>query len=1206
MAKRTLKSQYAAKDAALSIKRHLLSGDTDLAEIYYDIVPQVEAAPSNDTESTPPPPYSAELQAPLSETPRSVPTRSGLSSQRKPDAPVSALEIIMAIVAQKLKKSTEEISTSSTIKSLVSGMSCSSSIPMRTNSTGRSTLENEIIGDLVNEFGTVPDRSEEVVIEDLSKTLQSSFGGRLGKQTSRMIEQVASSKLPGGFSANTVRKYLEIRWGFGDGRQESCLLAATVAPPSSRLPSEQAAHEFFDDIARKHAAKAGLPLDESQNSGINESSETIDPQALRSLKEDQNTLSQKKLELYAAHLQIDLQAGLKDYVVAQNTIRELEDQLDLWSNEHGEVYASGIRPIVDLRKVRLYDSWWNWALNDVLSLFHELRTGVATAMDFEFESRLFRIINRRTPKLVEVLEYMVKVCRKENEDTSASVLESLLVDCKATFGKEPQFRNFATSVAPQTNIDQEGNISVVEVSRPKSDGRFLCQIKLMRASGWEIDRECTETYLQCLQDCMKPGISFHDRAVLLTGAGAGSIGAEILRGLLSGGAKVVVTTSSFCLETTKFYQNIYVTHGAPGSQLVVVPFNQGSQQDIESLLSYIYDTSKDGLGWDLDAVLPFAAISEKGKEIDTVDSKSQLAHRIMMTNTVQLIGAIKRFKKTYGCDTRPAQVVLPLSPNHGTFGGDGFYAESKLALESLFYKWKSESWSNYLSVCGVSIGWTRGTGLMNGNDLVAEEIEKLGVRTFSQREMATNILALMAYPMVDICQAEPLYADLNGGLENVPDLPEVLTRVRKSINRTAEIRRGLAEEMFSSNSSVSEIASCFEEVKARPNIQLGFPDLPKYAELQSLSNLRGMVDLERVVVISGFSELGPYGNSRTRWEMEAHGDFSLEGCVELAWIMGLIKYTSQETVNGQPYVGWLDAKTNEPVEEWDIKHKYEKHILDHTGIRLIDQTLWDGYNPHKKQMFQEVVIEEPLKPFEASKETAEAFKREHGANVEISEILGSSGTTFTVRIKEGATLMIPKALNFGNDVTGQIPSGWDPRTYGITDDIIASVDRITLFVLVCTVEALLSAGISDPYEIYQYIHTSQVGNCIGTGAGGIISLEKIHRGRSFEKPASQDILQETFNNTVAAWVNMLLLSSNGPIRTPVGACATAIESMDNAYDLITSGKAKLCLVGGVDDLQENVRNFSFSSDPQLIMIDIIRVREHASYKRRWIRTRSRS
>ena len=1045
----------------------------------------------------------------------------------------------------------------------------------------------------------MPDRSEEVAIQDLGKTIQAIFGGRLGKQTSRMVEQLLASKMPGGFSVNVARKYLESRWGFGEGRQDSCLLAAVVAAPSTRLPTEQEAQQFFDDIVKKHAAATGLSLTETSENATGLVA-AFDPEALRSLKEEQNSLSQKKLELYAEHLQIDLHAGLKTFAVAQNTIKELEAQLDLWSNEHGEAYASGIKPMVDIRKVRVYDSCWTWALQDVLSLFHQLTTGVVKATDLELRPRLCRIANRASPKMMEVLQYMLVSCKKEQHQfyrTTEDVFKGLVAEFKHSESTPPVYRNFANSKAPKTVIDAEGNISVIEVPRIQqySDSRDLFAMKRQSSNGWVVDKESTETYLECLQDCAEPGIDFQNRVVLLTGAGIGSIGSEILGGLLAGGAKVIVTTSSFSLETTRFYQDIYVTCGAPGSQLVVIPFNGGSQQDIENLLSYIYDSSKEGLGWDLDAVVPFAAISVKGREIDTVDSKSQLAHRIMMTNTVQLIGAIKRFKEKFGCDTRPAQVILPLSPNHGSFGGDGFYAESKLALESLFSKWKSESWSNYLSICGASIGWTRGTGLMNGNDIVAEEIEKRGVRTFSQQEMAVNILALLSYPIVDICQSEPLYADLNGGLDKVPDLPEILGYIRKSINQTADVRRALAKENALREGSDS---SDSDEIKARANIELGFPDLPSTTELLSLSHMKGMVDLERVVVITGFSELGPYGNSRTRWEMEAYGEFSLEGCVELAWAMGLIKYTSTAVVKGQPYSGWLDAITNQPVEEWDIKSKYEKHILDHTGIRLVEPELWGGYDPHKKQMLQEVVIEEHLKPFEASKETAEAFRREHGSNAEINEVPGSSGTTFTVRIRKGATLMIPKALNFGNDVTGQIPSGWDARTYGITEDIIASVDRITLFVLVCTVEALLSAGITDPYEIYQYIHTSQVGNCVGTGAGGIISLEKIHRGRTQEKEISQDVLQETFNNTIAAWVNMLLLSSNGPIRTPVGACATAIESMDNAYDLITSGKAKLCLVGGVDDLQENVCIPTYLPVPSMQKLtspDIIRIRKHESY-----------
>jgi len=61
----------------------------------------------------------------------------------------------------------------------------------------------------------------------------------------------------------------------------------------------------------------------------------------------------------------------------------------------------------------------------------------------------------------------------------------------------------------------------------------------------------------------------------MTGAGAGSIGAEVLQGLISGGARVVVTTSRFSREVTEYYQAMYSKFGSRGSQLIVVPFNQG-------------------------------------------------------------------------------------------------------------------------------------------------------------------------------------------------------------------------------------------------------------------------------------------------------------------------------------------------------------------------------------------------------------------------------------------------------------------------------------------------------------------------------------------------------------------------------------------------------------------------------------------------------
>ncbi|KAJ3029814.1 UNVERIFIED_CONTAM: 3-oxoacyl-[acyl-carrier-protein] synthase [Siphonaria sp. JEL0065] len=264
------------------------------------------------------------------------------------------------------------------------------------------------------------------------------------------------------------------------------------------------------------------------------------------------------------------------------------------------------------------------------------------------------------------------------------------------------------------------------------------------------------------------------------------------------------------------------------------------------------------------------------------------------------------------------------------------------------------------------------------------------------------------------------------------------------------------------------------------------------------------------------------------------------------------------------YSGWIDVETQESVADIEVKKKYEKKILEHTGIRLIEPELFNGYNPNKKMLLQEVIVTTEMAPIEASKEEADAFKLAHGANAIIEEVDGA----YFVRLKKGANIYLPKALRFDRLVAGQIPTGWDAKRYGIPDDIVSQVDPVTLYTLVATVEALITSGVTDPYEFYQYVHVSEVGNTSGGGMGGMRAMQKIFKERYVDKPVQQDILQESFINTMAAWVNMLLLSSSGPIKTPVGACATAAESVDIAYDTIISGKARIVLCGGFDDFQE--------------------------------------
>ena len=116
MAKRTLAQKYEAYDAALSVQRQILCYNKDAKEIYYDVDPaEVEVA-----EATP----SAEPSAPIpiSSAPAAAPAPSSTGpAAAVADVPVTAVDIVRSLIAQKLKKPLIEIPLSKAIKDLVGG-----------------------------------------------------------------------------------------------------------------------------------------------------------------------------------------------------------------------------------------------------------------------------------------------------------------------------------------------------------------------------------------------------------------------------------------------------------------------------------------------------------------------------------------------------------------------------------------------------------------------------------------------------------------------------------------------------------------------------------------------------------------------------------------------------------------------------------------------------------------------------------------------------------------------------------------------------------------------------------------------------------------------------------------------------------------------------------------------------------------------------
>lgn len=118
MAKRTLASKYEAYDAAKSVQRQILCYNKDAKEIYYDVDPVEDepepAAPAAATTSGSAP------AAPAAVAAAPAPASAGPAAQ-VPDAPVQAIEIVRALIAQKLKKPLLDVPLSKAIKDLVGG-----------------------------------------------------------------------------------------------------------------------------------------------------------------------------------------------------------------------------------------------------------------------------------------------------------------------------------------------------------------------------------------------------------------------------------------------------------------------------------------------------------------------------------------------------------------------------------------------------------------------------------------------------------------------------------------------------------------------------------------------------------------------------------------------------------------------------------------------------------------------------------------------------------------------------------------------------------------------------------------------------------------------------------------------------------------------------------------------------------------------------
>jgi fatty acid synthase len=636
---------------------------------------------------------------------------------------------------------------------------------------------------------------------------------------------------------------------------------------------------------------------------------------------------------------------------------------------------------------------------------------------------------------------------------------------------------------------------------------------------------------------------YSTEVAVVTGASKGSIAASVAGQLLEGGATVIATTSRLDDDRLEFYKSLYRDSARFGATLWVVPANMASYSDIDALVSWVGAEQTESLGPQSihvkDAqtptlLFPFAAPRVAG-DLSEAGSRSEMEMKVLLWAVQRLIGGLSSIGAERDIASR-LHVVLPGSPNRGMFGGDGAYGEAKSALDAVVTRWKAEtSWAQRVSLAHALIGWTKGTGLMGHNDAIVGAVEEAGVTTYTTAEMAAMLLDLCTVEAKVAAAREPLEVDLTGGLGDVElDLAALAAKAREEMTNEAAPDEDVADGTIAA-------------LPSPPRVTAAAPP-PEWADLD--------VDPADLVVIVGGAELGPYGSSRTRFEMEVDNELSAAGVLELAWTTGLIKWEDD------PKPGWYDTASGDLVPEEELVERYHDVVVERCGIRpFVDDGAIDP--DHASPLLVSVFLDKDFSFVVSTEEEARAFVEFDPEHTVVRPVPDSSD--WQVIRKAGTEIRVPRKTKLSRTVGAQIPTGFDPTVWGITPDMANSIDRVALWNIVATVDAFLSAGFS-PTELMRWVHPSLVASTQGTGMGGMTSMQTMYHGNLLGRNKPNDILQEVLPNVVAAHVVQSYIGSYGAMIHPVGACATAAVSVEEGVDKIRLGKAELVVAGGFDDL----------------------------------------
>ena len=647
---------------------------------------------------------------------------------------------------------------------------------------------------------------------------------------------------------------------------------------------------------------------------------------------------------------------------------------------------------------------------------------------------------------------------------------------------------------------------------------------------------------------------------IVTGVSPNSIAAQVVEGLLAGGATVVATSHSFKPSIKAWAKQAYREHATGNAKLWLVPANLSSYRDVDALVDWVGHEQKKTSGatttilkpaWEPTLFFPFAAPPVHGTLADSGDLFESQA-RLMLWGVERAIAGFSHI----GADTNvqhKLHVVLPGSPNRGVFGGDGAYGEVKSAFDSIVNRARAEKvWSSRVTFAHPKIGWVRGTGLMGGNDPLVAVVERHGIHTYSTAQIAAKLLDLCTAESREQALKAPLDVDLTGGLGSEPiDIKALRAEAMADAEKEASSEKAAIE------GEKPEGGAAGSTLKALPT-----PIVTKQApvDLADWQNVTARPEDEIVIVSVG--ELGPWGSGRTRTQAElgihpdGTVDLSAGAVLELAWNMGLLTWADS------PKPGWYDTDGNLVPEE-DIAERYHDEVVARSGIRPFEEGMGDDYKDGADEEEAEVFLDHDVTFSVPTRDVAAEYVKLDEAHTTIAP--DEESGEWNVTRHAGSMIRVPRRATMTRTVGGQFPKGFDPTRWGIPASMVGDVDKIALWNIVTTVDAYLGAGFT-PAEILESIHPSLVASTQGTGFGGMMSMRKLYLDRFLNHEIPTDILQEALPNVVAAHVMQSYIGGYGNMIQPVSACATAAVSLEEGVDKIALGKADFVVTGAIDDI----------------------------------------